>query len=165
MQDYDVYRSLPEDVVFYYRGAFSEALQDAVCAAMDAGGGDDAVRKRFFLVLVESLQNVSRHGTPVPHEPFLMIRKSGDGFSVTTGNAMPVSAGEELQDRLETINGMSPEERKEAYLSQLKDEGFSDKGGAGLGLLTLVRKSGAPLTYRLDPVSGDTLYFTLTVTL
>ena len=43
---------------------------------------------------------------------------------------------------------MSPEELKVHYLEKLKTTELSDKGGAGLGMIDMARKSGNKLGYK-----------------
>ena len=46
---------------------------------------------------------------------------------------------------------------------RLKDEGLSDKGGAGLGLLTIAKKAEKGWSYRFDLMENDMVYFQLNV--
>jgi hypothetical protein len=156
---------LPGDVVFYYRGAVTPGLIDALSRAMDEtprGAAAPALRK-VYQVCVECLQNVIRHGAPAPNasEPEICIRRAGKDFVMSAGNEMEASGEAGLRERLDAINAMDPAALKAAYLEQLEHGKLSGKGGAGLGLYTLARKSGRPLDYRFDPLPNDRTYFTV----
>ena len=51
-------------------------------------------RKRLFMFVLESLQNVTRHSVKNGHREMSVVvySKTDDGYTVTTGNVLPVSS-------------------------------------------------------------------------
>ena len=71
----------------------------------------------------------------------LLVRRDG-GYGLSVGNALPSASAAVLADRVATLNHMDEADLREHYLKLLANEGRTERGGAGLGLLTMVRKSG-----------------------
>jgi hypothetical protein len=68
-----------------------------------------------------------------------------------------------LKGKLEEINAMTADEVKELYKSVLADGKLSEKGGGGLGMIDIARKSGEKLDYGFIPFGPNTSFFSLNV--
>jgi hypothetical protein len=123
-------------------------------------------RKRLFMFVLESLQNVTRHGNYNPHSKMSMVvySKTGSGYNVTTGNVMPSASVVDLKTNLNKINHLGAEEIRHVYRQVLGATEFSDKGGAGLGLLEMAKKTGNKLDYDFVPIDEEYSYFILSKT-
>jgi hypothetical protein len=123
-------------------------------------------RKRLFMFVLESLQNVSRHSTKSQHADMSLViySKTGSGYTVTTGNVLPVSSISELKLKLEEINSLEPKEIRNVYRQMLSTAEFSNKGGAGLGLIEMAKKTGNKLDYDFVPIDDEYSYFILSKT-
>jgi hypothetical protein len=89
MKDYPFVRDLLDaHTVLFYHDTFTPELITAVSEAMDGAHPNKAASKKFYYILVESLQNVLRHQSDEPGlmQPFLLIRREGGRLAVTTGN-------------------------------------------------------------------------------
>ncbi|MEQ1734263.1 MAG: DUF6272 family protein, partial [Bacteroidia bacterium] len=64
---------------------------------------------------------------------------------------------------LDKINAMDKEQLKEFYKEVLAEGGFSEKGGGGLGMIDIARKSGHKLDYTFDPIDDTYSFFNLTI--
>ena len=58
---------------------------------------------------------------------------------------------------------MNSSELKAKYLEKLSRTKLSDKGGAGLGLMDIARKSGNKLQYDFENISSQISFFSLIV--
>ncbi len=139
--------SLARAVVFDHHGAMGHDAVGTLLATAERtsleANDPVALRKRLFNVLVEALENVHRH-TPKDLEESvfaLLVRRDG-GYGLSVGNALPSASAAVLADRVATLNHMDEADLREHYLKLLANEGRTERGGAGLGLLTMVRKSG-----------------------
>ena len=61
-------------------------------------------------------------------------------------------------DKIDKINSMSKEELKDMYKFILNHQRLSEKGGGGLGLVDIARKTGNRLDYTFEKYN-DTYYF------
>lgn len=137
---------------------------------LDRFGESPRVKKRIFNILVECLQNLYHHiDQPPVHSKadtpsvIVMVAKNVTGYSIITGNFMLRDNADMLKERLEEINGMTQEEVKDLYKSVLADGKMSDKGGGGLGMIDIARKSGEKLEYGFIPFGDGSSFFSLNV--
>lgn len=151
------------------------ALLEAVERKMNGIEADAKSRKRVFNVVMECLQNLYHHNTQMltadpsitsakgePHG-VVMIAHLDKGYSIVTGNFMAGSDVEKLKNHLDKINAMNPDELRDFYKETLAEGGFSPKGGGGLGMIDIARKSGCKLEYGFVPYDHDNAFFSLNV--
>jgi hypothetical protein len=123
-------------------------------------------RKRLFMFVLESLQNVSRHSDKYTHAGMSLVvySKVENGYTVTTGNVLPATSVNDLKSKLVEINSLNAEEIKSVYRQMLSSSEFSNKGGAGLGLLEMAKKTGNKLDFDFVPIDEKFAYFILSKT-
>jgi hypothetical protein len=127
------------------------------------------VKKKVFNILVEILQNIYHHfddSNQVKEDYFsvlFLLSKVGSDYKIITGNHIELSKVDALKEKIDAINSMSEEELKTVYREQLNHGGVSDKGGAGLGILDIVRKSGEKVKYEFKEVNSDYSFFSMQV--
>jgi len=65
-------------------------------------------RKRLFMFVLESLQNVSRHSDSSQHSDMSLViySKVNGGYTVTTANVISTENTAELKNRLDEINSL-----------------------------------------------------------
>lgn len=157
------------DVVMVYKGDFGkdsimpiiQIIEEKMRAENEVGP------KGFFLILVELLQNVSRHNIESEggmKDGIFMITEGEDGqYWTSVGNVVDDQTVAVLKDRIDSLNGMDAMELKKAYKQTLREGSFSDKGGAGLGLIEIARKSSDKLEYSFDEMGEGKFFFTFNV--
>jgi hypothetical protein len=69
----------------------------------------------------------------------------------------------ELRSKLDGVNQMSESELKSEYINILDTGSFSTKGGAGLGIMDIVRKSGNKVSYDFIKENALNTFFMLKV--
>src|SRR5690606_16439874 len=125
------------------------------------------IKKKVFNVLVECLQNVSRHAEPdkgKEHESsILLIGRNETSFFIITGNMMDTDKTHELKEKLVLINQLNPDELRNKYKEMIKQSDFNERGGAGLGLIDIARKSSNKFEYDFRELGETKSYFTLKV--
>ena len=98
-------KMMKERLMFVYRGVVTNENSTSLLMLLEKEMENSEFgfvgRKRLFMFVLESLQNVSRHSSPVQHADMSLVvySKTGDGYTVTTGNVIPVSAVQELKDQ------------------------------------------------------------------
>ena len=68
-----------------------------------------------------------------------------------------------LTKRLNEINKMTKEQLREHYISVMGDGEMSAKGGGGLGLIDIVRKTGEKLLFDFVSIDSEYSFFELNV--
>ena len=174
---YEFYKSMKaHEITLVYEGEITHQITKAFTSLTESNMAKEDepgnVQRKVFHVMVECLQNISKHADDFTSNDFLfsgrgifLVSKGDDEYSVTTGNAVDNDRIEELTSMLETINKMDKEELKGLYKKQMKEGRLSDKGGAGLGFIDIKRKTGRDLEYHFLPISNDTSFFLLTSTI
>ncbi len=174
---YEFYKSMKaHEITLVYEGEITHQITKAFTSLTESNMAKEdepgTVQRKVFHVMVECLQNISKHADDFTSSDFLfsgrgifLVSKGDNEYSVTTGNAVDNDRIEELTEMLENINRMNKEELKQLYKKQMKEGRLSDKGGAGLGFIDIKRKTGRDLEYHFLPISDDTSFFLLTSTI
>ena len=174
---YEFYKSMKaHEITLVYEGEITHQITKAFTSLTESNMAKEdepgTVQRKVFHVMVECLQNISKHADDFTSSDFLfsgrgifLVSKGDDEYSVTTGNAVENNRIEELTKMLESINKMDKDELKVLYKKQMKEGRLSEKGGAGLGFIDIKRKTGRDLEYHFLPISDDKSFFLLTSTI
>jgi len=163
-------KMMQERLMFVYRGVVtrdnSVPLLMLLEKEMENSEFGFVGRKRLFMFVLESLQNVSRHSNGSQHAGMSLVvySKVTNGYTVTTGNVISSSNIEELKKRLDEINRLDTGEIRSVYRQMLSNSEFSSKGGAGLGLIEMAKKTGNKLDYDFISLDKGNSYFILSKT-
>ena len=112
-----------------------------------------------------------REGEFRVHEPhalaadqFVGYRILGaDGIGVKTPDVSDTAKIKFLKDKIDKINSLSKDELKDMYKFILNHQKLSAKGGGGLGLVDIARKTGNKLEYTFQHYQDDYYFFNLDV--
>ncbi len=128
------------------------------------------IKKKVYNILVECLQNLYHHlddddfKTRINEKSALfMIRKVDGEYSIMTGNFIAAENVGIMKGRLDRINEMDKDELKVYYKEVLNNGEMSEKGGGGLGMIDIARKSGKKLEYNFDPIDNEYSFFSLNI--
>ncbi len=128
------------------------------------------IKRKIINIAIESLQNLQihaflDHGNQYAQKPLFILSRKGDDFYISIGNLVSNSEIHYLKDKIVKINSLDSEEVKYLYSVIMKQTfvKFSEKGGAGLGLVDMKKKSGHPLLYHFTRVDDMVSYFILKV--
>jgi hypothetical protein len=141
-----------------YNGSYSNDLMIKIIGLSEANQKQHKVelqtQRRVSYLMAECFQNIMKHGekeTDNENMPagtsFFMNRNSKGTHYILSANLIQNENIEGLKDQIDAINKLSGVELKELYVKTMKEGKFSDKGGAGLGLIDMARKSGHKLDY------------------
>ncbi len=159
-----------EDLVYVYRGLFSQVITDSIIALtennLDSTGESTKLKKRVFSIMVECLQNITRHqfidgreDLTADQSGMFVICNKDKSYQMTSGNVVNKDAIPHLTKLLEKVNSLDKDELKQYYKQVLEDGSISSKGGAGLGLIEMARKSGNKLFYTFEEIDELISYF------
>ncbi len=174
---YDFYKTMKaHEITLVYEGEITHQITKAFTSLTESSMmkelESNAVQKKVFHVMVECLQNISKHADEFAANDFVysgrgifLVSKGEGDYSVTTGNVIDNSRTEELRSLLATINSLDKEGLNQLYKTQIKEGRLSEKGGAGLGFIDIARKTGKKLIYHFLPISENTSFFLLTSTI
>jgi len=127
-------------------------------------------RKRVFHIMIECLQNITKQSDDYDEKEkqigngLFIVGENKDSFYVITGNLVRNEKKDILEGKLEKLNSSSPKDLKHLFLKQMIEGELTEKGGAGLGLIDIARKSGKKLYYHFVPYDRHRYFFILGVT-
>jgi hypothetical protein len=137
---------------------------------MDNMQEEPKMKKKVYNVLVECLQNLYHHMDDVAdaagdinRSAIFMIGKLNNAYTITTGNYIANENVHGLKNRLDEVNALTKEELKEYYKKVLNNGEMSLKGGGGLGMIDIARKTGEKLDYNFLEIDNKVSFFTLNI--
>ncbi len=155
---------------YIYRGKFTKNITSNLLALtetnLDKADDTQRLKKKIYFVMVECLQNITKHQDKVKdtigeESAILVIEKKNKRYYITTGNVIENENINKLTDQLERVNSLNADELKMYYQEMLVTGEISSKGGAGLGLIAMARKTGNKLFYDFQKVNEVFSYFYL----
>ncbi|MBN1159202.1 MAG: SiaB family protein kinase [Bacteroidales bacterium] len=174
---YEFYKTMKaHEITLVYEGEITHQITKAFTSLTESNMSKDeepsSVQRRVFHVMVECLQNISKHAdnyTSNDHSysgrGIFLVSKGKNEYCVTTGNAVDNDRIGYLTDLLGNVNKLGKEDLKELYKRQIQEGRLSEKGGAGLGFIDIKRKTNRELEYHFFPISNATSFFLLTSTI
>lgn len=124
--------------------------------------------KKIFFISVETLQNMLIHGHKNQagnQANFFILSSNGGHMHITSANLVANTTIPFLEKQIAVINSFDDEKALKAYyLEHLENNQLSDKGGAGLGFITIGMKSGNKLKIEFKKINDTYSMFLLTST-
>jgi hypothetical protein len=126
-------------------------------------------KKVIINVLIECLQNIIYHSAPEPESMdktahcIIMIGKNETDYYIQVGNFINSENMPQIKSTLDYLNSLEREQIRQLYLEVLDKGSFSDKGGAGLGILRMIKETGQTLDYEFVTVDEQLAFFCMNV--
>ncbi|HON18444.1 MAG TPA: SiaB family protein kinase [Salinivirgaceae bacterium] len=170
---YSFYKTMREhEVTLVYEGDVTHQITKAFTslteANMEAQMEDPSTQKKVFHVMVECLQNISKHAENMDQTDdstnkdgvgIFILSKSEESYIVTTGNVLSKEKIPPIIEMIETINSLDKEGLKNLYKQRIKEGRISSKGGAGLGFIDIAKKTGSKLYYQFLSINDEYSFF------
>lgn len=155
-----------------YEGEVNQTITKAFTSmtekTMDESNENTTTKRRVYHVMVECLQNISKHaddketGEPItPGSGIFLVGTLEDHYTVTTGNVISNERLMEMTELLEKVNKLDQAELKDLYRKTIRENRLSEKGGAGLGIIDIAKKTGEKLDYHFVKLNELTSFFML----
>lgn len=118
------------------------------------------VEKKVYSVLVECIENVSKHNIPGENQNVstLLISKSDAKYTIVTGNHVMNEEVPLLKERLQKVASSTFPELKQSYREQILSK-RTDDNNAGLGILDIAIKTGNQIKYEFRPINESTTFY------
>jgi hypothetical protein len=170
---YSFYKKMEHnDVMLSFKGDVTSKMLDSMLMIMESKledlGEPSKVKKKVYNILVECLQNLYHHrdemkrpGKEEESAAIFMIGKSDDVYNIITGNYILTDRVDKLKKRIDQVNSLDKVGLKQLYKEVLNNAERSEKGGGGLGIIDIARKSGRELGYDFMKVDDQYSFFSL----
>jgi Family of unknown function (DUF6272) len=159
-----------ETLIFSHFGDFSQNKVDSTIkliesAIIEAGDKRQTMR-RICSVLIEILQNTSLHASKDGNNhmhAYLILSRNNDYYRIQTGNLILASDIPILNARMKELTAMDKNAIRKMFIETLCNEDFTYKGGAGLGLLTIAKRSIETVKYDITSIDQTFGYFQMEI--
>jgi len=174
---FDLFNNLRNDnLSFIYQGNFNDEITERIIDISETNISSQLEQTKIInkvsFLLAECFQNVIRHGENTSYKKIssettgiFITRNIGKSYYISSANIIENKDVEGLREKLEQINNLSPDELKKMYIEVLSNMEFSNRGGAGLGLIEMARKSGQKLEFDFENIDDEFSYFYLQIKL
>ncbi len=155
------------DVRLSFSGEFSPDLITVLLSMAKSNIGDKLVMKKVYNVMIECLENLTKHSLKIEGDQFpaiFLLGKDDEYYFLATGNKIASNEVNELETKLIKVNSLNKKELMLWYNEILTSETSSSfKGGAGLGIIDMALKSGNRFEYNFNKIDDYHSFFTLKV--
>lgn len=172
---FEIYNKMERNnILLSFKGEITSDLLTSILQVMENKmenmQEEPKMKKKVYNVLVECLQNLYHHlddssnfTGDINRSAIFMIGKIDGKYSIFTGNYILNENINGLKARLDEVNSLSKEELKEYYKKVLNNGEMSLKGGGGLGMIDIARKTGEKLEYDFLEIDNKVSFFTLNI--
>lgn len=123
--------------------------------------------KRIYHIMVECLQNICKHtDDPLtgeskrPGSGIVMLGERDDCYTFTTGNTISNDKIHSIKTTLDDLNSLEGDELKTRYKKMIRESRLSEKGGAGLGFIDMIKKNNNnKIKYHFEPINDKISFF------
>ena len=166
-----------QGIVFAYSGYITEgvlgSVGDALKQKLSYEDADTRTIRSVFAVFVEQMQNIIRYSVeqlPPREQPgpsgelrygILTIGQEDGDYVVHAGNLVRAEDVPQMRDRLSSLQRMSREELKTAYMDQLRTGPHEGSKGAGIGFIEIARRASKPIEFDFMAVDAERAFFAL----
>lgn len=161
---------LDDKLCLLYNGSFSDNMTYKFIELSEYNLNNNAdlsrIKSRVSFLMAECFQNIVRHGENKDENDnrenlpgFFATKNIGNTYFITSGNLIDKNNIQHLESHLKHVNSLNKDELKELYRTVIETEGLSEKGGAGLGLIEMARKSGHRIEYAFEEYNNDLSIF------
>ncbi len=158
------------NLVLCYDGLFSDVITEKSIFKLENQlvnylGNSTSLKKRIIYLFVEQFQNVIRHGISKDNqnepEGRIVVEVVEKTCYITSYNYCDVNIIGRFIQYIDELNSLSINEIKTKYRFHLEENTFSEKGGAGLGLLDMRRRTKNKLVTKLFHLDNKDCIFSL----
>jgi len=159
------------NVKLIYEGEISHDIIKAFTALTEndlkAKKEANPTQKKVFNIMVECLQNISKHADCLEEvetkngRGILLVSETEKNYNITTGNVIKAENVKEIKTNIDKVNNLDKEELRELFKKKLSSGRISEKGGAGLGFIDIRRKSNNKLEYNFLEIDDKNVFYIL----
>jgi len=162
-----------ENIMVSYKGNLDgdtiDVLLQLTERKLTTTGAERATKKKIINIMVECLQNSFHYTTKfepsstLAQSTFFILTLKNGKYQIATGNLVEKDNIFTLQKRLEVLEQMSDDEIQDFYLQTLNKAELPISGGAGLGLIDIVRRAGNKPAFNFETYPNDFVLFSMQI--
>jgi hypothetical protein len=165
-----------KDLILYYKGQLNfdniNELIHSLKEKIIVRNVSFVVYKKILMLMIESLENIIRYRENfdgdshiiLNYPPEFQVYFSLNKYIIESSNAVLKKDIPSLEEKLSILNNLDRGSIRELYKETITDGKFSDKGGAGLGIIEMAKISDEKLIYSFSKIDEKFSYFLLKLT-
>ncbi|MFP4555810.1 MAG: SiaB family protein kinase [Bacteroidales bacterium] len=165
-----------DELVFAYSGAVSDTITHKIIELtqynIDSSGSFVKFKNKISFLMAECYQNVARHGKYAFSEVNLQefngafyVRSIKDAFYIASVNSVNCNVIDSITKKLDKVNSLTPPELRLLQKEVLSQGKLSERGGAGLGVIEMARRTGQKITYDFEQIDDEHSLFFIQLTI
>lgn len=173
---YQLYHTMQtNEINLVYEGVVTQEITKTFTALTEKNMAKNEetsqVQRKVFNVMVECLQNISKHADTMTDDEdeerrgIVLVSHGEKCYNVITGNVIKASKRKSLEESLNKVNSLDKEGLSALYKQQILGGKISEKGGAGLGFIDIAKKSGNKIDYQFKELNDDFCFFIIITTI
>jgi hypothetical protein len=167
----DLLKSLKQDdLIFAYTGLVSDSITHKIIELtqfnIDSSGNFVRLKNKISFLMAECYQNVARHGkyinetdSLIDYQGAFFVRSIDNIFYIASANSVNKDTIPSIKEKLDKVNSLSPEELRLLQKQVLSKGKLSDRGGAGLGIIEMARRTGRKICFNFEDIDDKTALF------
>jgi hypothetical protein len=122
------------------------------------------IKKRLLDISVELYQNIRKHSSDSSTGQLIISGKQ-DSYFIHSINTFAQKDIQSLSEKIDYLNVLDSNQRKEFHTHTLKNSSLTEKGGAGLGLIRIAMRSTSQINYSFKQINSTFCLLSLRVNL
>jgi hypothetical protein len=160
-----------ENIILSFKGDFNQDLVNAILLLAerepDVQGSSTVVRARVFSIMVECMQNIRKYGAvndagSEMKPGIILVCRDAQSYSLKTGNLVENEEVNGLKARIENVIKLGKDELKVLHKKILSETQLSEKSGAGLGIISILRKCDG-FSYTIRKLNDRVSFYSLDI--
>ncbi len=163
-----------DNVLVYYKGAFTANVLSQISMNIRRHiSRSKRVAKRVFSIFIELAQNVALYSAEINKMGdqqesaagvgIFVIEEFSDGYVLTVGNLVTREDGEQVSQRIESINQLDEKELRSLKIEKRAQPRKDGRHGANIGLIHVALQAAYPFNYQLKEIDDRRSFLLLQV--
>jgi hypothetical protein len=116
-------------------------------------GESKFIQRRLIYLIIECIQNIIFHSDKLPDNnqlAYMIISKNDSGYSIHTSNTMLSENIDKLIKSIDELLKVRKDVLSKLFTKKMEKPEIDKKGRGGIGLLTMISKSGKNFNYKVS---------------
>ena len=153
-------------IICQHLGTFNQHILISIISLVDhalvQNGEYLSLKKRLSYLVIECIHNIIFHSNITSDKnqlAYLLIVKNQLGYTIYSSNAMESKNIDALKEKLQELLAFKKSTLSNLFKKKIQTPKFNENGFAGLGLITIIDKSGKDFKYKITNVSPEFALF------
>ena len=116
------------------------------------------IQNRLTYLIIECIQNIIYHSDNLPDDTqlaYMIVSKNKYGYSIHTSNTVLAENIDELIKKIDELLKVRKDVLSKLFTKKIEKPEVNKKGHGGIGLLTMISKSGKDFNYKVSSLTKE----------